>query len=66
MRGLPYNATMSDISAFFSDFDIVPNGIHLVTGRDGRATGEAYAEFSSDDQSESAIKTKHREKIGTR
>lgn len=66
MRGLPYNATMSDISAFFSGFDIIPNGIHLVTGRDGRASGEAYTEFSSESQAESAVKAKHREKIGTR
>lgn len=57
---------MSDISAFFSGFDIIPNGIHLVTGRDGRASGEAYTEFSSEAQAEAAIKGKHREKIGSR
>jgi heterogeneous nuclear ribonucleoprotein F/H len=66
LRGLPYNATMSDISAFFSGFDIIPNGIHLVVGRDGRSTGEGYAEFSSEDQADAAIKAKHREKIGSR
>lgn len=66
MRGLPYNTTSGDISAFFGGFDIVANGIHLVMGRDGRATGEAYAEFSSEAHAEQALKTKHREKIGTR
>ncbi len=66
MRGLPYNATMSDISAFFGGFDILPNGIHIITGRDGRATGEAYVELSSDAQAEQTLRTKHREKIGSR
>jgi RNA recognition motif-containing protein len=66
MRGLPYNSTIGDISAFFGGFDIIPNGIHIVLGRDGRATGECYVEFSSESHAEQALKTKHREKIGTR
>lgn len=66
MRGLPYNATTGDVSAFFGGFDIIPNGIYLVMGRDGRSTGESYVEFSSEQHAEQALKTKHREKIGTR
>jgi heterogeneous nuclear ribonucleoprotein F/H len=66
MRGLPYNATQSDISVFFRGFDITPNGIHIVMNRDGRPTGEAYAELSTESQVDAAIKTKNREKIGQR
>jgi heterogeneous nuclear ribonucleoprotein F/H len=66
MRGIPYSAAPSDISAFFGGFDIIPNGITIVTGRDGRPSGEAYVQFSSDAHAEAAIKTKHREKIANR
>lgn len=66
MRGLPYSAAPSDISAFFAGYDIVPNGITIVNGRDGRASGEAFVQFSSEAQAEEAIKNKHREKIANR
>ncbi len=66
MRGLPYNVMMSDISAFFGGIDILPNGIHILTGKDGCATGEAYVELSSYAQAEQTLNTKQRKKIGYR
>lgn len=66
MRGIPYSAAPSDISAFFGGFDIIPNGINIVIGRDGRPSGEAFVQFSSEAQADAATKAKHREKIGNR
>merc|ERR1740133_501451 len=65
MRGLPYSASKSDIVYFFNECSIAPEGIHVVVAFDGRATGEAYVEFESTEDSVKAM-GKHRQKIGSR
>ena len=45
--------------------EIVPNGITLMHGHQGRTTGDAYVQFASQDIAEQAM-AKHKEKIGHR
>ncbi len=39
MRGLPWNATVQDITNFFSECKIVGNGVLIVTNAENRVTG---------------------------
>eukprot|EP00249_Psilotum_nudum_P017256 c26237_g1_i1 orf=591-1967(-) len=65
MRGLPYNAGLKEIMDFFEGFKIVPNGIHVVTGATDRPTGEAFVEFVSPEEAQSAME-RDRHNIGSR
>ena len=65
LRGLPFEATKSDIAQFFNGFSITPYGINITMDQDGRPSGEAYVEFASPDQVEKAL-AKNKEKIGHR
>jgi len=65
LRGLPFEATKSDIATFFKGFTITPYGITITMDQDGRPSGEAYVEFTSPDQVEKAL-AKNKEKIGHR
>eukprot|EP01105_Mastigella_eilhardi_P016705 TRINITY_DN3823_c0_g1_i1.p1 TRINITY_DN3823_c0_g1~~TRINITY_DN3823_c0_g1_i1.p1 ORF type:complete len:748 (-),score=199.36 TRINITY_DN3823_c0_g1_i1:112-2052(-) len=66
MRGLPYSATVEDIQEFFRGFDLVPDGIHLICGRDGRSTGDAFAEFTTEEMTLRALTARHKASMGTR
>ncbi|XP_051117818.1 uncharacterized protein LOC127242351 isoform X2 [Andrographis paniculata] len=65
MRGLPYSVTKSEIKRFFEDFDVAEEKIQIAYRADGKATGEAYVEFSS---AEVARKAMYKDKmlIGSR
>eukprot|EP00898_Chlorokybus_atmophyticus_P005946 jgi/Chlat1/6352/Chrsp44S05910 len=65
MRGLPYSATLADVYNFFSGLEIVPDGIYLLTTPDGRFSGEAYVEFSSEDHAHASV-SRHMQRIGSR
>lgn len=65
LRGLPYSSTETDIAQFFSGLDIVQNGITIVTDHQGRNSGQAYVEFSSQEAFEEAL-SKDRKLIGKR
>jgi len=65
LRGLPFGSTTDDIVEFFKGLDIVWNGITFATDNTGRATGEAYVQFSNKETVEKALK-KHKEKMGHR
>ncbi|XP_037536734.1 G-rich sequence factor 1 [Nematolebias whitei] len=65
LRGLPFSCREDDIQHFFSGLDIKENGITFVTNSRGRNSGEAYVQFSSQEEAEKALQ-KHREFIGTR
>lgn len=49
----------------FTGLSIVPNGISLLTDQMGRATGDAYVQFTSQNIADRALQ-KHKEKIGRR
>jgi len=65
LRGLPWEATKDDITTFFSGLSIKPHGITITMNQEGRASGDAYVEFTSSDQVEKAIE-KNKEKMGHR
>ena len=66
MRGLPYDATVNDVIKFFgTEFDIVDNGIVLPLDSDGRASGQAFVQFTNAEDAAKAL-TKNREHMGRR
>ena len=65
LRGLPYSATKKDIVDFFSGIQVNQYGITVITGGDGRPSGEAFVELTSSEDVEQAC-SKNRETIGSR
>ncbi|XP_031489312.1 uncharacterized protein LOC116256907 [Nymphaea colorata] len=65
LRGLPFSATKEDILDFFKDFEVSEDNVHMVFNSDGRATGEAFVEFASAEDSKAAM-IKDRMSIGSR
>ncbi|XP_039961287.1 heterogeneous nuclear ribonucleoprotein H3 isoform X4 [Bactrocera tryoni] len=67
LRGLPYAVTEQQVEEFFSGLEIKPDreGILFVMDKRGRATGEAFVQFESQDDTEQAL-GRNREKIGHR
>lgn len=59
LRGLPWSATHKEILDFLENVNVTngSQGIHLVTSRvDGKNTGEAYVEVSTQEDVEEARK----------
>ena len=66
LRGLPYDATKEDVANFFGDeFDIVEDGILLPLAKDGRSSGQAYVQFTNDEDAKKALE-KNRHHMGHR
>jgi len=65
MRGLPFSATKGDILAFFAGFNLTEAGIFMVSGADGRASGEAFVQFGDEFEAQRAL-LKDKEPIGQR
>ncbi|XP_069966526.1 heterogeneous nuclear ribonucleoprotein H isoform X6 [Bactrocera oleae] len=67
LRGLPYAVTEQQVEEFFSGLEIKPDreGILFVMDKRGRATGEAFVQFESQDDTEQAL-GRNRDKIGHR
>ncbi|WOL16851.1 hypothetical protein Cni_G25639 [Canna indica] len=65
LRGLPYSVTKSDIVDFFGEFELSEDKVHIAYRSDGKATGEAYAEFPSAEMAKMAI-CKDKMTIGSR
>ncbi len=65
MRGLPFSASKDDIYIFFEDYNTVSDSIVLTYRSDGRATGEAYVQFESAEDSKRAMDL-HRKMMGNR
>ncbi len=64
MSGLPFRATEQEIKDFFQpEADCV--GVRIIYNRDGRPSGDAVAEFESDDMAERAM-ARNREHLGNR
>lgn len=64
-RGLPWQATDSDIDRFFRGLNIVPGGIALVLSKVGRRNGEALVRFESREHRELAVR-KHKHHMSQR
>mmetsp|Transcript_24206 Transcript_24206/g.51097 ORF Transcript_24206/g.51097 Transcript_24206/m.51097 type:complete len:305 (-) Transcript_24206:305-1219(-) len=65
MRGLPFSATKEDIYIFFEEYNTVSDSIVLTYRSDGRATGEAYVQFETSEDSKRAMDL-HRKMMGNR
>ncbi|CAM8916686.1 unnamed protein product [Rhodiola kirilowii] len=65
MRGLPYSSAKDDIVDFFEDFNLSEDAIHFVMNWEGRASGDAFVEFASAEDSKAAM-VKDRMSIGNR
>ncbi|KAM4578331.1 G-rich sequence factor 1 [Fundulus diaphanus] len=65
LRGLPFSSSEDDVARFFSDLKIAEDGITIVTNSRGRNSGEAYVQFSSQEEADRALQ-KHRELMGHR
>ena len=65
LRGLPFSVTKKEIIDFFASSGLNEENIHIVTHGDGRATGEAFVEFSGPEESKDAMK-KDKMTLGTR
>ncbi|CAL4095666.1 unnamed protein product, partial [Meganyctiphanes norvegica] len=65
LRGLPYQCTKEEIANFFSSLEVCPNGIAMPMDYQGRPSGEAYVQFTSQEISDKALE-RHKEKIGVR
>ncbi len=65
MSGLPFRATEDEMIDFFKpEADCV--GARVIFNREGRPSGEAVAEFETEEQAQLAIKYKNREHLGNR
>ena len=65
MRGLPFSAAKDDIYIFFEEYNPVSESVVLTYRSDGRATGEAYVQFESSEDSKRAMDL-HRKMMGNR
>ncbi|XP_022926595.1 heterogeneous nuclear ribonucleoprotein H2-like isoform X1 [Cucurbita pepo subsp. pepo] len=65
LRGLPFSVKKSDIIEFFGEFDLAEDRIHIASRPDGKATGEAYVEFASEEEAKRAM-SKDKMTIGSR
>ncbi|KFM78083.1 RNA-binding protein fusilli, partial [Stegodyphus mimosarum] len=71
MRGLPYDCTPKQVLSFFANGEVPcevmdgEEGVLFVKKADGRATGDAFVLFESEEMAAKALQ-KHREVIGSR
>eukprot|EP00966_Prymnesium_polylepis_P292885 6764599-Prymnesium_polylepis.1 len=65
LRGLPWNVTMDDIVTFLSGIAVPQGGIHLMNGANGRPSGLAYVELTSEEDQSEAVK-RDKQSIGGR
>ncbi|ELT99307.1 hypothetical protein CAPTEDRAFT_198265, partial [Capitella teleta] len=62
LRGLPFEATVTDILTFLGEHSrsIVFQGVHMVYNAQGTPSGEAFIQMDSDASAESTTLNKHR------
>lgn len=54
------------VTFLWEGYEIVPNGITMMTDHNGRTSGDAYVQFVSQSVAERAISDKHMKRIGHR
>jgi heterogeneous nuclear ribonucleoprotein F/H len=66
MRGLPFTATVEDIMGFFQNPSTLQlSNVHLMRKADGRASGDAYAVFDTEEAAVEALSF-DKQKLGAR
>lgn len=55
MRGLPFSASIRDITNFLSDCKVQENGVNFTFTDDGRPSGEAFVDLCSEEDVSKAI-----------
>lgn len=65
LRGLPWNVTQDDIQTFLAPVAVPKGGVHLMNGNNGRPSGLAYVELSSEEDQSAAL-AKDKQSIGGR
>lgn len=65
LKGLPYEADKKQIKEFFKNLAIVEDSIYIAYGPNGRATGEGFLEFQTEQDYKSALGA-HMQYMGTR
>lgn len=65
LKGLPYEADKKQIREFFKNLGVVEDSIYIAYGPNGRATGEGFLEFKSEQDHKSALGA-HMQYMGTR
>lgn len=65
LRGLPFEATKSQIRTFFAGINVKESNIFMVSRPDGKASGEAFVLFDTEADAEKAL-AKDKEKLGDR
>jgi len=63
LRGIPFTCTDDEIRSFFAGIDVA--AVHIIYEPTGRASGEAYAEFATEDGQRQAMAF-HKKNIGSR
>lgn len=58
-KGLPYNCQKNEIQKFFNEFKIPESEINLLSGPNGKFSGEAMVTFEDELEAERAMKTKN-------
>lgn len=65
LKGLPYEADKKQIKEFFKNLAIVEDTVYIAYGPNGRATGEGFLEFKTEQDYKSALGA-HMQYMGTR
>uniref|UniRef100_A0A1A8PBY1 RNA binding motif protein 12 n=1 Tax=Nothobranchius rachovii TaxID=451742 RepID=A0A1A8PBY1_9TELE len=65
LKGLPYEADKKQIKEFFKNLSIVDDSIFIAYGPNGRATGEGFLEFKSEQDYKHALAA-HMQYMGSR
>eukprot|EP00917_Polyrhabdina_sp_WS-2016_P012155 GHVP01026753.1.p1 GENE.GHVP01026753.1~~GHVP01026753.1.p1 ORF type:complete len:516 (+),score=73.69 GHVP01026753.1:2-1549(+) len=67
LRGLPWSCTHNDIMDFFGPItNLSSDDIRMVTGQEGRPTGEAFVLVADEDVRDHAMKQLHGKHVGKR
>lgn len=65
LKGLPYEADKKQIKEFFSNLAVIEDSIYIAYGPNGRATGEGFLEFKTEQDHKAALGA-HMQYMGSR
>ncbi|XP_068599027.1 RNA-binding protein 12 [Brachionichthys hirsutus] len=65
LKGLPYEADKKQIKEFFNNLAVIDDSIYIAYGPNGRATGEGFLEFKTEQDHKTALGA-HMQYMGTR